>query len=199
MNLQRLAAAAGILALLAMAFQQARSADPPAEPSSSAKPASDFAIRYAQANLRLAELKLQKAVDMNRRVPRTLANNVIEQFNNDVALAKDQVKAAQQNDSGDVFGLWLQRAEMDLKKREEQLQAATTTNRREAGTYTALDLDRRRAAVELARLRVEHGRSLSNASPEEKLAWQLEMMSEGLNRVDQMISLTLQNRLAEFF
>src|SRR5262245_12216092 len=92
MNLRRVAATAGILAILAVAFQQARSADPPAEPSATSKISGDFAVRYAQANLRLAELKLQKAQDMNRRVPRTLANNVIEQFSLEVALAKDQLK-----------------------------------------------------------------------------------------------------------
>ncbi len=201
MNVRRIAAIAGILVVTVVAFQPARSADPPAKQSgSSAKgDTSDFAVRYAQANLRLAELRLEKAREMNRKVARTLAQGIVELFANDVEFARAQLKAAQSGGTADSFALWLHRAELELEDREQQLQVAKNANERVPNAFPPIDMARIEAAIELARLRVERGRELAEASPQEKLAWQLEMMNEGLNRVDIMVSLAIQNRLAEFF
>ncbi len=201
MNVRRLAALVGILAITGMALHQARSAD---EPKGEARPASDaatgdFAARYAQAQLRLAELRLRKAQSMNRRVPQTLARGIIELFADDVEFAKAQVKAARGSGGADSFSLWLARTELDMRDREEQLRIATEANARVPGAFPPIDLERMRAAIELAGLRVERGRSLAGASPEAKLQWQLELTVEELSRVNQMVSLSLQNRLGEFF
>jgi hypothetical protein len=202
MNLRRIAALVATIALAALVLKQATSAAQPAKENAAAKGApaagEDFATRYARAQLRLAELTLQKAQDMNRRVPQTLAKGVVEQFADDVQFAKAQVEAAARGQT-DPFNLWLRRAEIDLREREDRLKIVSEANRRVKGAYTALDLERLRAGIELARLRVDHGRSLADASPEAKLQWQLEMISESLNRVDEMVTLSIQNRLAEFF
>jgi hypothetical protein len=201
MNLRRLAALAGILAITGAAFHQARSADPPDKKASSAAVtgSGDFAERYARANLRLAELRLQKAQEMNRRVARTLAQSVVELFADDVEFAQAQLKSAQSGGQIDSFDLWLRRAQLELQDREKQLNMATTANQRVPNAFAPIDLARIRAGLELAKLRVDRGRELADAPPPEKLAWQLEMMNEGLNRVDIMVSLAIQNRLAQFF
>ena len=201
MNLPRLAALSGILAVAAVAFQQARSAAQPVKEARPAKDAAgdDFAVRYARAHLRVAELTLQKAQDMNRRVPQTLAKGIVEQFSDDVEFAKAQVESATRSGTSDTFTLWLRRAELDLVARESRLKSATEANQRVKGAFSPIDLERLRAGIELAKLRVVRAQSLANAPPEAKLQWQIEMISEGLNRIDEMVSLSLQNRLAEFF
>jgi hypothetical protein len=201
MNVRRLLALAGILAVAGAAWHQAHSADEPKTdpPAASDAASGDFATRYAQAQLRLAELRLRKAQDMNRRIPQTLAKGVIEQFSDDVAFAKAQIKAAQGSGRADSYSLWLARMELDLRDREEQLRVAVDANKRIGGAFSPIDLERMRAAIDLAGLRVERGRALAGASPDEKLQWQLEMTVEQINRINEMVTLSLQNRLGEFF
>ncbi len=136
---------------------------------------------------------------MNRRVARTLAKGVIEQFADDVKFAKSQVEAAQRSGKSDGFTFWVNRAALELEDREEALQIAVQANERVPGAYRDIDLDRLRASAELAKLRVERSKELENASEGAKLLWQLSIMTEEINRVDEMVSLSLQNRLSEFF
>lgn len=201
MNVRRLAALTGILVIAGIALHQARSADgPKADAKPAARAASDnFALKYAQVQLRLAELRYRKAQDMNRRVPQTLAKGVIDQFADDVRFAQAQVKIAQETGHADAYRLWIVRSELDLENRQVELQVATDSNQRIPGAYTPLDMERKRASVELARLRVERGKSLANGSSEERLQWQLEMTVEEINRAQEMVKLSIQNRLAEFF
>ncbi len=200
MNLRQIAAAAAMLAIAGLALHQAHSADPAEKDSAQLKQASDdFAIRYAKAQLRLAELRLAKAQEMNRRVARTLAKGVVEQFANDVTFAKAQLEAAQGSGKSDSFSFWVRRAELELADRQEQLRIANAANQRVPGAYQPIDLDRMQAAIELAGLRVERAKELADAPEEAKLVWQLEIIAEELNRVDEMVTLSLQNRLSEFF
>ena len=90
MKLRNLSAAAAVFVLVGFALHQARSADPAQQDTELKQAANDFAQRYAKAQLRLAELRLAKAEEMNRRVARTLAKGVVEQFADDVAFAKAQ-------------------------------------------------------------------------------------------------------------
>jgi hypothetical protein len=199
MNLRHLAAAAAVFVLVGFALHQARSADPAQQDTQLKQAGNDFALRYAKAQLRLAELRLAKAEDMNRRVARTLAKGVVEQFADDVAFAKAQLAAAQNNEKHGSFNFWLRRAELELSDRQEQLRIATSANERVPNAYQPIDLDRMRASIELASLRVERAKQLEDAPEDAKLVWQLEIMAEELNRVDEMVTLSLQNRLSEFF
>ncbi|MEX2113698.1 MAG: hypothetical protein WD845_10960 [Pirellulales bacterium] len=200
MNLRQFAAVVVMLAITGLALHQARSADPPEkDPAQLKQAAGDFATRYAQAQLRLAELRLAKAQEMNRRVARTLAKGVVEQFADDVDFAKAQLAAAQGGGKADSFSFWVRRAELELQDDQEQLRIATSANERVPGAYQPIDLDRMQATIELASLRVERAKELANAPEEAKLVWQLEIIAEELNRVDQMVTLSLQNRLSEFY
>jgi hypothetical protein len=199
MNVRHLAAVAAVVVLAGLALHQARSADPAQQDAQLEQASRDFALRYAKARLRMAELRLAKAEDMNRRVARTLANGVVEQFADDVAFAKAQVESLQNDGKVSTFGFWQRRAELELAERQEQLRIATSANERVPGAYQPIDLDRKRAAIELASLRVERAKQLANAPQETQLVWELQIMAEELNRVDEMVSLSLQNRLSEFF
>lgn len=200
MNVRHLAVIAGVLAVAFATFQQARSANEPKKSSSADDAAAkEFAVRYAQTYLRMAELTLQKAQELNRRVPETLAGALIEKFTHDLEFAKAQLEDVRQSGNSNAFKLWLWRAELNLRSREQLLTAANRANSLKPGFYPPIDLERIQAAIELARLRVERGKSLVDKPPEARLAWQLEMMNEGLNRVDEMVSLSLQNRRIEIF
>jgi hypothetical protein len=202
MNFRRWAILAGVLAIASVALHQARSAGQQEKSAATASgKADDFAVRYAKVQLRVAELKLLKAQEMNRRVAETLSKDVVQLFADDVAVAKGALAAAERGGSGggSTYNLWMRRAEQELAWRQDRMKRATEANRRVPDAYGPLDLDRMNTAIELAQLRVERGKSLANGSAEARLDWQLEMISEGLNRVDEMVTLAIQNRLADFF
>ncbi len=201
MNLRRWAILAGVLAIASLALHQAQSAgqQEKSAPATDGK-TDDFAVRYAKVQLRVAELKLLKAQEMNRRVAETISKDVIQMFSDDVAVAKGALAAAQKDGAiGGAYDLWMRRAEQDLVWRQTRLRRATEANRRVPDAYGPLDMDRMNTAIELAKLRVERGQSLAKGSAEDRLGWQLEMISEGLNRVDEMVTLAMQNRIADFF
>jgi hypothetical protein len=195
MNPSRIALIAGMLAIAGAALYQAGSAAQQEKDGTKG----DFAVRYARAQLRLAELTLQKAQEMNQKIPETLAAGTVEQFSDDVAFAKAQLESAMRGGSNDPFDAWLRRAEIDLRAAEARLQRAVEANKLVRGAYGPTDLERMRANIELARLRVERGQALAKGPADARLSWQIEMMNEGLNRVDEMVTLSIQNRIAEFF
>src|SRR5689334_690535 len=107
MNVRHLAVIAGVLAIALAAFQQARSANEPKKSSPADDTAAkEIAVRYAQAYLRMAELTLQKAKELNRRVPETLAGALIEKFTHDVEFAKAQLEDVRQSGKTNAFKLW---------------------------------------------------------------------------------------------
>jgi hypothetical protein len=158
-----------------------------------------FAMRYAKLQLRLAELTLQKAREMNRRMPQTLAPGMVEQFSDDVDFAKKQVEYATQHGEVDSFNVWIHQAEIDVRIQESRLKRIQNAARISKEAAQPIDIERVRLSVDIAKLRAERGRSLVSASPDERLRWQMEMISEQMRRLDNMVTLSLQNRLSEFF
>src|SRR5262245_7752625 len=126
MKLRRLVAAACVVSVLAMLVY--RSAVVPAADDTG----ESVAVRYAKAQLRFAELTVQKAEAMNRRVPGTLVQSVIMQFADEVELGKLRVTAAQRG-ADDSMTLSLQRAEFNVRSAEAKLQKAVETNQRVPG------------------------------------------------------------------
>jgi hypothetical protein len=143
MNVSRFALAAGVMAIAVAALYQAGTAAQ--QEKAAAK--NDFAVRYARAQLRLAELTLQKAQEMNQKIPETLATGTVEQFADDVAFAKAQLESAMRGGSNDPFDAWLRRAEIDLRSAEARLQRAADANRLVRGAYGPTDLERMRANI----------------------------------------------------
>ncbi len=122
MNLRRIAAVAGLLAIVGAALHQASTAAPPESNAAS----NDFAVRYARAQLRVAELTLQKAQEMNSKIADTLAVGTVEQFADDVEFAKAQLESAMRGGSNDPFQAWLRRAE--IRPKTARRTAASSTS-----------------------------------------------------------------------
>ena len=93
MKLRRLVAVAVLLVVCGVIFYKSGSAAPPAK-GSETKEAESIAVRYARAQLRVAELTLQKAQAMNKRLPGTLVSGMVSQFSDEVELSKLRLQAA---------------------------------------------------------------------------------------------------------
>jgi hypothetical protein len=194
MTFYKTTALLGLLLIAVAALRAAGSAEPATK--------SDFKesldLRIAQAHLRLAELALEKAQAMNRRVPGTLTGSTIALFVDDVEYAKLQVQSVSKEGGPDAFQACLDRAAMAVRLTENKYQKAAEANRRSPGVLQPADLERWQLAAEVARLELEKGKQLAGASSEAKLQWQLEMLTEEMAQVKQQTHLLGQNRLGQF-
>jgi hypothetical protein len=155
-------------------------------------------VRLAKAQLRLAELTLQKAQQFNRKVPNTISAPLMAQFADDLETAKAQLQIVTATGSIDGYKTWLIRAELALRTAEGKLKKATEANQISRGAVDPTDVERLRLSVEVAALRWERGKSLESANNAERLQWELEMLGDGLARVTQQTIVLSQNRLSEF-
>ena len=194
MNTRRVAAVCGLVSICGALVYHLASAAPPSKDTKQELPA----MRSAQAQLRLAELTLQKAKEINRKVPRTLSTGLIEAFTDEVDFAKLHLQHVTNTNSVDDFADSITRAELILRAAEIKLKKAARANEAAPGAVGETDLERMRLGVEVAGLRLERGRSLANASPEAKMQWQFEVLSDSLGRVAQQLAVISQNRLQEF-
>lgn len=190
MNFRRLATGVGILAICGVALYRSGSAAPASKDAQT----DSVAARYARAQLRLAELTLQKAQAMNQKVAGTLVGSMVSQLADEVEFARLQVRSTGQTGEVDPLQACMQRAELGLRLSEARLRRATEANQRVPGTVQPLDLERLRLGVEVAQLRIESGRSIADASPNAKLQWQIEMLSEEMSSLRQKTYLLGQNR-----
>jgi hypothetical protein len=191
MNFRRVLAVAGVLAACGVLIYHRGSA----APATDGKPQGSLPVRYARAELRLAELTLQKAQEMNRKVPGTLIAGLMAQFAEDVEFAKLRLQNAQKTGGGDALEECLQRAELARRLAEGRLKKAVEANKRAPSVVDANELERLRLRLEIAELRLERGKSLVDATADAKLQWQLDMLNDDLARVAEQTYLLGQNRL----
>ncbi len=129
---------------------------------------------------------------MNKKVPGTIPGDLIAQYADDVEIAKLQLQATQRAGGADPLQEWLLRVELALRSAEHLYKNAERAENGTPGTYQPIDIERLRLAVEAAQLQVERGRSLVKASPEAKLQWVVDVMSDELLRVKKRTSLLVQ-------
>ncbi|HEX3726492.1 MAG TPA: hypothetical protein VHV08_09635 [Pirellulales bacterium] len=194
MSWRRLLTMAGLLAACGFVGYALGLAAPASSGAAEEHSQDAVAVRYARAQLRLAELTLQKAQASNQRVAGTLVGSLVSQLSDDVEMARVQLKNAERPEGVDYVRAAMQRAELGLRLAEGRLRRATDANQRIPGTVGTIDLERLRLGVEIAQLRMESGKAMVNATPIVKLQWQIEMLNEELASIKQRTYLLSQNR-----
>jgi hypothetical protein len=208
MNRRRLAVVASVLALgsvLGYRAGSSASAAPDSKPAPEKKQAAEgkqasdnkqdsLDVRIARAQLSLAEATLRKAQDQNRRVGETISGGLLAQFTDAVQVARAQLEAAESASGGDSLAAWIRRAESSVREAENRWKRAAEVNRLSAGTVAAIDVERLRLTVEIAKLQVERGKALADASTEAKLHWQVDVLNDEVARLKSQTGVLLQNR-----
>ena len=144
-------------------------------------------VRYARRQLELAEANLQKVQRMNQRVPGVVPAEVITEYQQDVQVAKTRLKAAVEGNAGLPFQAWLSRAESLARSAELQWKNALAANQRARGTVDATDVERLRLRSEVARLNLERGQLLVDASPEAQMQWQINVLDNEVQRLNEEV------------
>jgi hypothetical protein len=168
-----------LAATLAILSQDAPAAAPP-QPTAAPK---NLVLEYAQAKLQLAQTNLKRIEQMNRRLARTVPANVVAEFQYSVEEANVQVRDAASAAAGDEFGVWMRRARSDAQAANNRYNSAVAGNRRVAGTFDPLDVERLRLRALVTRLQWERGQSLQGAPRESQLEWQVELLNNQIDRL----------------
>jgi DNA repair exonuclease SbcCD ATPase subunit len=144
-------------------------------------------VRYAQAQLRLAEVNLKRVERMNQRVPRSVPGDMVAEYREDVEVAKLRLENLASGKGENDFQVWLRRAEEAAQSAEARLRSGMAVNQRAPGTLDALELERLRLRAELARLRLARGQALADQPRETQVQWQLDYLSDEVQRLNQEV------------
>jgi hypothetical protein len=151
---------------------------PPSKPA-----AESVGVRYARAQLQLAEANLARVEQSNKQLERTVPSSIVAEYQDDVRVAKARLQQAMAGASGSEFQTWLQRADSERRAAETAWENAKTVNQSAPGTWFPLDVERFRLRAEVAKLQLERGQSLANAGREAQLEWQSELLDNQVQRL----------------
>lgn len=181
--LGRLASILLLTGVVSSAFGQTTSAPPTGE----AKESLDD--RYARASLRLAQMDLQKALDVNKQVARTLPPYAIEPLRAVVNIAEKQLQYALHEDAETLHHVHLAIAEAKVTAAEAQLEMALAVNKQTSGLYSDTEIGRLRLAAEVARLGLAKARAVNIQSHAEHLQWQVEELQKEVLQLQSRVAL----------
>jgi hypothetical protein len=148
------------------------------------KPATEsLELRYARAQLQLAEANLERVNESNKQLERTVPSSIVAEYLDDVRVAKARVQETTASRSANAFQVWLTRAEAERRAAETTWHKATTVNESAPNTFVPIDVERFRLRAEVARLQLERGQLLIGGTPEAQLQWQSDLLDNQVQRL----------------
>jgi hypothetical protein len=140
-------------------------------------------VRYARAQMQLAEANLNRVEQSNKRVARSVPSSVVADYQYDVQVAKTRLERATADRAAGEFQVWLQRAEAERRTAETTWRNATAVNGGVPGTFEPLDIERFRLRAEVAKLQLERGQTLVDAGRDAQLQWEIDMLDNQVQRL----------------
>jgi hypothetical protein len=188
--------AAGV-GLLLLGYQLAGAIPPAPEPGNGTP--EPLEVRYARAEVDLAEASLARIEATNKRVNRAISGDVARAYARDLDIAKLQLQVALGGSKKTDFDVWLRRAESAAADAELLWRSAAAANQRTAGAVEPLEVDRLRRVSDLAKLQFERGQSVTSGSAEARLRWQLDFVSGQLDRAMEQLRQNTPNSRVYLF
>lgn len=136
-------------------------------------------LRYTEARLRVAEIDLERAVAASRKIPHAIGDREVQRLTNHVAMLRRQVEIAREHPRTAARQASIAAAEVACDEARSDLEAAERANRRSAGSVSDINLERLRAKVELADIRLELCRNPEyELSLLAELEWNIEQLTD---------------------
>jgi len=180
MNAIRVATVVGGLVFLGYPLAIAVPA-PPADENDSGN--ESIVVRSARIQVALAEANLKRVQSINQRVPNTVSQEAVADYERELETANRQLQRVTSGSNESSFDLWLDRAQAAAKYSETAWRDAVAANQRLPGTMSPIDVERLRLRHELDQLDVDQGRAVAHASPEAKLEWQMNLSNQEVERL----------------
>ena len=155
------------------------------------KPSVGLLEQYAKAQLRLAEVDLQRVEEYNARVPHTFPMLYVDELRSNLETAKNQVKYVQAKSEQNLVQLQLRGLATSARMAQNDFNQAKEVNRTMPGTIRQVDLDKLSANADVAALRLKLAEeSGTSGSPIEMIHWHMERLSSEVQalqrRVDEL-------------
>jgi hypothetical protein len=140
-------------------------------------------MRYAEANLALAEAELNKAMGANRRFANTYPSAAIEYLHRSVDIAQARLQSLKNPDPKNRYASFIALSEGALKIAEADYNKAKMANERAGASVSPEELERLRCTVDVARLRYERAQ-LADDQPEAVVThWYLQEIADEVLRL----------------
>jgi hypothetical protein len=167
-----------VIALTAVSLMAQVQLPPPKKPATES-----LEVRYARAQLQLAEANLERVNESNKQMERTVPSSIVAEYEDDVRVAQSRVQQATAGQSAGEFQVWLARAEAERRAADTTWQKATTVNESAPNTFVPIDVERFRLRAELAKLQLERGKALVGAARDVQLQWQSDLLDNQVQRL----------------
>ena len=149
----------------------------------------DVNIRYAKAYTALMQAEMAKLQDINRTVPGTIRPAVMEAASLAVREAQDRIRLAKKDDEVQDHEIYVSSAKFDLQYAEEALRKAQAANVTFSRTVGDFEIARLKAAVDVAKVRVELANNLQGATPLVQAQYELELLREQMQELRLIVAL----------
>lgn len=156
-------------------------------PAAAAKTPADLQVRYALARLRLAELDLERALASNRETAGSIGERELERLRNHIKMMEKRLEIARDQPRTASRQAMVAAAEAACVNARSDLDAALRAKGRQDRSVSDLTIQRLRAKLELAEIRLELCRT-----PEYELSLLDEMQWNIDQLTDQVIDLRHQ-------
>jgi hypothetical protein len=133
--------------------------------------------------MQLAEANLTRVEQSNKRVAGSVPSSVVAEYQHAVQVAKTRLVQATSGRAASEFQVWLQRAEAERSTAETTWKNATAANGSVPGTFEQLDIERYRLRAEVAKLQLERGQTLVDASRDAQMQWEIDMLDNQVQRL----------------
>lgn len=147
-------------------------------------------VRYARAQLQLAEANLNRVEQSNKRLAFSVPSSVVAEYQHAVQVAKTRLEQATAGRAAADFQVWLERAEAERRTTETTWKNAAAVNGRAPGTFEPLDIERFRLRAEVAKLQLERGQALVDSGREAQLQWEIDLLDSEVQRLKEESSST---------
>lgn len=176
------------LAAPLLAVQDRAAQAPAANAAEEAEKERELNIRYAQSYLKLVEATLERFEETNRRVPNSIRRGVMQAVEDAVREARVRVQLAESGGERDAE-VYVSSAEDLLRRAQAALSKANAVNARVASTVSPSEVNRLKAELELAQVRVDKARHLAAESPLSNVRYELGQLREDVQQLHLNVAL----------
>ncbi len=160
---------------------------PPPPAVDDSKEGESLDVQFARMQLALAQASLNDVDSLNSRVAKVVSADDVVAYQQDVTVARSQLKAAEEGDANAEFAVWQRRAEAAASYANALWQGAVSANKRASGTIRATEIERLRLAAELAKLEVKRGEAAMHGTLQQRTAWQLSLLNDEVQRLKEEV------------
>jgi hypothetical protein len=152
-------------------------------PAPSNPAAESIEVRYARAQVQLAEANLDRVSQSNKQLERSVPSSIVAEYQDDVRVAKTRLQQATKGGSANEFQVWLERAQAERRAAATTWENAKAVNQSAPDTFVPIDVERFRLRAEVAKLQLERGHALVNAEREAQLLWKTDLLDNQVQRL----------------